>query len=83
MSSMRFPKWSNDTLSAGVPGRAAGHLVWIPVSKAGVLIAVGEVAYPGEISQMGNDLNHEEQENNQTGPEFMQKVPVYDIDTRE
>lgn len=43
MSTMREEVWSNDTLSDKAPGRVNGELVWIPVSEAGVLVAIGGV----------------------------------------
>lgn len=38
--------WSNDSLPTSVPGRANAELVWVPVGKRGVLVAIGGVIYP-------------------------------------
>lgn len=38
--------WSNDTLPTTVPGRANAELVWVPIGKRGVLVAIGGVIYP-------------------------------------
>lgn len=50
MSQMRSPEWANSTFPDHIPGRAAGELVWIPVSASGALIAIGGVPYPQDIS---------------------------------
>jgi hypothetical protein len=41
MSTERSEKWTNQTLPTSVPGRANPEIVWVPVSKQGVLIAIG------------------------------------------
>jgi hypothetical protein len=41
MSTQRNEKWVNQTLPTSVPGRANPEIVWVPVSKQGVLIAMG------------------------------------------
>jgi hypothetical protein len=38
--------WTNDTLPTSVPGRANAEIVWVPVSKRGVLVAIGGVINP-------------------------------------
>ncbi|KAK2793410.1 hypothetical protein FQN52_001547 [Onygenales sp. PD_12] len=81
MADMLFPKWSNDSIPDYIPGRAAGELVWIPVSPSGVLIAIGGVPHPSDIVE--RVLNKQNwKENEQQGREAMRSVPVYDIDTR-
>jgi hypothetical protein len=42
--------WSNHTLPSTVPGRADAELVWVPVSKQGVLVAIGGVVYPSYLN---------------------------------
>jgi len=46
MSVQRGETWSNDTLPTSVPGRANAELVWVPVSKQGILVAIGGVIDP-------------------------------------
>ena len=41
MSTQRSEKWANQTLPTSVPGRANPEIAWVPVSKQGVLIAMG------------------------------------------
>jgi hypothetical protein len=41
MTIQRNETWANQTLPISVPGRANPEIVWIPVSKQGVLIAIG------------------------------------------
>lgn len=65
MTTQRNETWSNQTLPASVPGRANPEIVWIPVSKQGVLIAIGgsvdpAFAYPSQSlndSQMAHDVS--------------------------
>ncbi|KAI5292257.1 hypothetical protein KEM52_006494 [Ascosphaera acerosa] len=33
--------WSNDTLPRDIPGRPGAELAWVPVSKRGMLVAIG------------------------------------------
>ncbi|KAK2801342.1 hypothetical protein FQN51_005442 [Onygenales sp. PD_10] len=81
MADMLFPKWSNASIPDYIPGRAAGELVWIPVSPSGVLIAIGGVPHPSELVERYTDKDLWK-ENEQQGREAMRSVPVYDIDTR-
>lgn len=48
--------WSNQTLPSTVPGRADPEVVWVPVSKQGVLVAIGGVIYPSYLNP--NTLNN-------------------------
>ncbi|KKZ67438.1 hypothetical protein EMCG_06889 [[Emmonsia] crescens] len=83
MSQMRSPEWANSTFPDHIAGRAAGELVWIPVSASGALIAIGGVPYPQDISDTpAENIMRDKRENNRTGPEFMRSVPVYDIDNQ-
>jgi hypothetical protein len=60
--------WSNKTLPSTAPGRANAELVWVPVGKNGVLIAIGGVVdpiytYPSQHlneSQLANDVSQHE-----------------------
>ncbi|PGH03189.1 hypothetical protein GX51_04224 [Blastomyces parvus] len=80
MSKMIAPNWNNESFPDTVPGRAAGELVWIPVSASGALIAIGGVPYPSDISNtLPENITQDIRENNRTGPEFMRSVPIYDI----
>jgi hypothetical protein len=38
--------WNNYTLPTSVPGRANAEIVWVPVSKQGILVAIGGVIFP-------------------------------------
>jgi len=42
--------WSNHTLPDTVPGRADPEVVWVPVSKQGVLVAIGGVIFPSYLN---------------------------------
>lgn len=42
--------WNNDTLSDGISGRASPELIWVPVGKQGILVALGGVVYPDFVS---------------------------------
>jgi hypothetical protein len=65
MTIQRGETWANQTLPTSVPGRANPEIVWIPVSKQGVLIAIGgsvdpEFAYASQSlndSQMAHDVS--------------------------
>jgi hypothetical protein len=46
MSSQTKAQWHNYTLPTNVPGRANAEIVWIPVSKQGILVAIGGVIFP-------------------------------------
>jgi hypothetical protein len=50
MSVMRQETWANDTLPEDILGRANAELVWIPVSRSGVLIAIGGVINPASLT---------------------------------
>lgn len=43
--------WKNHTLPTTVPGRINAELVWVPVSKMGVLVAIGGVV-EAEFAQL-------------------------------
>jgi hypothetical protein len=56
MTTQRSEKWTNQTLPTYVPGRANAELVWVPVGKKGVLIAIGGVIQP-EFAFANHSLN--------------------------
>ncbi|KAJ4506372.1 hypothetical protein HRR83_003085 [Exophiala dermatitidis] len=78
MSTMRGEKWTNTTLPDNIPPRANAELVWIPVSKQGVLVAIGGVAAPEEIWATGLNAT-QTSESKSESPGFMTTLPVYDI----
>lgn len=55
MSVQLKEKWNNYTLTE-VPGRASAEIVWLPVSKQGILVAIGGVIFPAydNINQTNN-----------------------------
>ncbi|PGH21438.1 hypothetical protein AJ80_03229 [Polytolypa hystricis UAMH7299] len=77
LSEMRGEVWDNKTVDKIVP-RANAELAWIPVSEKGVLVAIGGVKHPVELYSKGLSEG-QKKENNETGPEFMRTVSVYDI----
>ena len=46
MTVQHSESWANQTLPTTVPGRANAELVWLPVGKQGILVAIGGVIYP-------------------------------------
>ncbi|KAF8851662.1 hypothetical protein BDZ45DRAFT_678961 [Acephala macrosclerotiorum] len=71
--------WKNLTLPTTVPGRINAELVWVPVSKQGVLVAIGGVI-DIQFESLTTSLNLTEQtQTNATSPKFMSTVSVYDI----
>jgi len=56
MTIQRSETWANQTLPISVSGRANPELVWIPVSKQGVLIAIGGSVDP-EFAYASQSLN--------------------------
>lgn len=78
MSEMRSEEWSNTTLPDNITPRADAELVWLPVSERGVLLAIGGVTNPEEISPMGLDES-QTSESQSLSPSFMTSIPVYDV----
>lgn len=58
MSDWRQPKFANDSIE-GATGRANAELVWLPVSEAGVLVAIGGVPNP-EVIYTGNSWDDDD-----------------------
>jgi hypothetical protein len=56
MSVQTKPVWNNHTLPTSVPGRANAEIVWVPVSKQGLLVAIGGVIFPAyaNVNQSDN-----------------------------
>lgn len=52
----RAEVWTNLTLPTTVPGRINAELVWVPVSKGGVLVAIGGVV-DAEYAEYTTSLN--------------------------
>jgi hypothetical protein len=50
MAVQRKETFRNDTLPPGIPGRANPELVWVPVGKRGILVALGGVVYPDFVN---------------------------------
>lgn len=80
MSSVQETRWSNLTWPAGVKPRASAQLVWLPVSSQGVLIVIGGVVDPQDLTY-GSVYDNASQiaDSQSTGPGFMTSLPVYDI----
>lgn len=82
MAEMGKGEWSNYTLPDYVPGRSKGELVWVPVSKSGVLVAIGGVVEPVEFWRTTELSDSQISESERLSPSFMQTVPVYDVDSQ-
>src|SRR5271156_3351294 len=50
LSDSQGPQWSTQTWPLGVRPRASAQLVWLPVSSQGVLIAIGGVIDPQDLT---------------------------------
>lgn len=50
LSTQNQEKWTNNTLPDYIQGRASPELVWVPVGKQGVLVALGGVVYPSIVT---------------------------------
>lgn len=49
--------FTNDTLPSSVPGRAGSELVWVPVGKRGILVAIGGAVYGDFASYLRESKN--------------------------
>lgn len=56
MTNQQNEVWKNETVPSKIPGRASPELVWIPVGKEGILIAIGGVVDP-VYAQPSSSLN--------------------------
>ncbi|CAL5867379.1 uncharacterized protein PFLUO_LOCUS1597 [Penicillium psychrofluorescens] len=80
MSVMRSETWDTDTLPSYIKGRANAEIVWVPVSEAGVLVAIGGVVDPAGLFESLN--SSQEALNKDLSPTFMEMVSVYDVNTK-
>ncbi|KMP07146.1 hypothetical protein CIHG_00007 [Coccidioides immitis H538.4] len=80
MTEWRGEQWTNNT-KFNVTPRGKAELSWIPVSDAGVLIAVGGVPYPETSLRTPVPTQDQQRSNKVMGESFMKTVPVYDIDS--
>jgi hypothetical protein len=80
MSVMRSETWDTNTLPSYIKGRANAEIVWVPVSEAGVLVAIGGVVGPAGLSESLN--SSQEALNKDLSPTFMETVSVYDVNTK-
>lgn len=71
--------WTNESLPSSVPGRANAELVWVPVSKEGILVAIGGVINPSYANINQTDSVTDADASKQISPTFMSTVAVYDI----
>lgn len=62
MGTMGEQTWSNETLPSNVTSRASAQLVWLPVSKEGVLAVIGGVKFPEVLYSAG--LSQKQTEDN-------------------
>ncbi|CAI7625744.1 unnamed protein product [Penicillium manginii] len=83
MSSMRDETWSNVTLPDYIPGRANAELIWVPVSKSGILVAVGGVINPVELWRNSKLNESQIAESKRISPTLMESVSLYDVDSKE
>jgi hypothetical protein len=59
MATQRKETFRNDTLPAEIPGRANPELVWVPVGKRGILVALGGVVDPDFVNATTAKSNNE------------------------
>jgi hypothetical protein len=79
----RKPRWTNDTIQTKdvkVKGRAGSELVWVPVNKQGILVAIGGVTFPDFIEVGGPSADPERSE--RESPEFMKTIDIYDVESK-
>ncbi|KAL2266898.1 hypothetical protein VTJ83DRAFT_4175 [Remersonia thermophila] len=80
MADQRRETFANHTLPPDIQGRANPELVWVPVGKRGILVALGGVVYPDFVTITGDSSNPEA--NKAESPEFIQAIDIYDVDGR-
>jgi len=69
--------WKNETLPTDIPGRANAEVVWVPVGKQGILVALGGVIYPDFSSYLSKSPN--EPQSKAVSPGFMSTIDIYDV----
>ncbi|KAH6634479.1 hypothetical protein B0J18DRAFT_406123 [Chaetomium sp. MPI-SDFR-AT-0129] len=72
--------FTNVTLPPTTPGRAGSELVWVPVGKRGILVAIGGAVYGDFASYSWESKNLSESA--KTSPGFMATLDIYDVETR-
>ncbi|TPX18930.1 uncharacterized protein E0L32_011408 [Thyridium curvatum] len=77
MTRQGFERWTNDTLTGGVQGRANPELVWVPVGKQGILVAIGGVVYPDFLDTSAKSPNKTGSESE--SPKFLSTIDIYDV----
>ncbi|KAK0643252.1 hypothetical protein B0T16DRAFT_429940 [Cercophora newfieldiana] len=77
MTTQLQEEWKNETLPSDIPGRANPELVWVPVGKQGILVALGGVVFPDFSSYLSKSPN--EAESKALSPGFMSTIDVYDV----
>jgi uncharacterized membrane protein YgcG len=78
MERQQSETFKNETLQ-GIPGRANPELVWVPVGRRGILVALGGVVYPHFAEPFGVSKN--ESASTSQSPVFMSTIDVYDVDS--
>jgi hypothetical protein len=81
MERQQFETFKNVTLPSYIPGRANPELVWVPVGRRGILVALGGVVYP-------DFANANRTSTNETGsisesPEFISTIDIYDVESEQ
>jgi hypothetical protein len=80
LSDSQGPQWSTLIWPFGVKPRAGAQLVWLPVSSQGVLIAIGGVIDPQDLTYGGTPDNRSQIfDSSHISPTFMTSIPIYDI----
>lgn len=79
MSTMRNEQWRNSTQPDYIPGRADAELVWVPVSESGILVAIGGIINPVQLSPEQALSGEQRNVSERISPSFMKTVSVYDI----
>lgn len=82
MSEMGKGKWANISLPGSVPGRSKAELIWLPVSKSGVLVAVGGVVEPVDFWRTTGLSDSQISRSKRISPTFMETVSVYDVKSK-
>ncbi|KAJ5811013.1 Galactose oxidase/kelch beta-propeller [Penicillium robsamsonii] len=82
MSVLNDAKWTNDTLPSYIPARSNAELVWVPVSKSGVLVAIGGVIDPILFFRNDKANSSRTAESKRISPTFMDTVSVFDVESK-
>ncbi|KAK0714848.1 hypothetical protein B0H67DRAFT_488130 [Lasiosphaeris hirsuta] len=77
MTTQQKETWKNVTLPSSIPGRANPELVWVPVGKEGILVALGGVIFPEFTGYLGTSSNAAASK--ATSPSFMSTINIYDV----